>query len=174
MKLFNWIKVIVYVICSILILVFANFFVDHLRIFIGILMTLYGAVGILGIAIEKIKPIYNGHGFVFNFLEILLGVIILALVDGFQTICIIWATWSIFRETIEIREIIERKLHSALAIISFIESIAVIVISILLIKNPVCHHATIHTYLLCVELVMAGSIPILNSFLLKKVNNEED
>ena len=168
MKIFKYIKLVFYVIGAILLFIFREFFVENLRWFIGGLMMLYGSVAILEIALEKVKPIYDGHGFLFNLIEAMLGLVILILIEEYATVCIIWAVWSIFRESIELREILARKLHTVLAIISFLESIAVIVLSILLMMSPGEHHALIHSYLLCIELILTASIPILNSFMFKK------
>ncbi|MBO4622849.1 MAG: hypothetical protein J5691_03075 [Bacilli bacterium] len=168
MKIFRYSKLGFYVIGAILLFIFREFFVENLRWFIGGLMMLYGSVAILEIALEKVKPIYDGHGFLFNLIEAMLGLVILLLIEEYATVCIIWAVWSIFRESIELREILARKLHTILAIVSFLESIAVIVLSVLLMMSPGEHHALIHSYLLCIELILTASIPILNSFMFKK------
>ena len=174
MKIYKYIKLVCYIIGAILIFVFRDFFVTNLRYFIGGLMVLYGSMAILNIALEKVKPIYDGHGFLFNTIEIILGLVILILIREYATVCIMWAVWSIFRESIELREVLAHKLHSALAIISGIESLAVIVLSILLLMEPNENHALIHSYLLCIELVLTSSIPILNEFMFKDVKKEEE
>ena len=168
MKIFRYTKLGFYVIGAILLFIFREFFVANLRWFIGGLMMLYGSVAILEIALEKVKPIYDGHGFLFNLIEAMLGLVILLLIEEYATVCVIWAVWSIFRESIELREILARKLHTILAIVSFLESIAVIVLSVLLMMSPGEHHALIHSYLLCIELILTASIPILNSFMFEK------
>ena len=168
MKVFRLVKLASYLIFAILIFIFREFFVANLRYFIGGLMILYGSLAILEIALEKIKPIYDGHGFLFNSIEILLGLVILILIKEYATVCVMWAVWSIFRESIELREIVAKKLHSVLALISFIESLAVIVLSILLLMEPGEHHALIHTYLLCIELILTASIPVCNGYIFKE------
>ena len=173
MKIFRYSKLAFYVIGAILLFIFREFFVANLRWFIGGLMMMYGSLAILEIALEKVKPIYDGHGFLFNLIEAILGLVILLLIKEYATVCVIWAVWSIFRESIELREILAKKLHTILAIVSFLESIAVIVLSILLMMEPGEHHALIHSYLLCIELVLTASIPILNSFMFEKENKDE-
>lgn len=168
MKIFRISKLVCFVAGSVLLFVFKDFFVDNLRWFIGGLMVLYGALGVFDLILEKVKPIYDGNGFLFYFIEILMGSTILIFVEEFSTVCIIWAVWSIFRESVELKEILDEELHTALAVLSAIESVAVIVLSIMLIAEPGTHHALIHTYLLCVELVLVSSIPIFNHYVLKK------
>ena len=79
--------------------------------------------------------------------------------------CVIWATWSIIREAFEIREIITEVKTTVLKIISGIESIAVIVLSVMLILEPGEHHAMIHLYLLLAELVLTPLVPLLDEII---------
>lgn len=161
-----------FVIGAALIFVFKDFFVDNLRWFIGGLIVLYGSLGIVGDILEKVKPIYDGNGFTFFIVEILIGLTMLIFVKEYSTVCIIWAVWSILRESVELKEIISGELHPLFAVVSGIESIAVIVLSIMLITEPGHHHAVIHTYLLCVELILASAIPVLSHYVLKKRGGE--
>ena len=168
MKIFRISKLVCFVVGAALILDFKDFFISRLRWFIGGLMILYGALGILNSALEKKKPIYKEHGFLFFSLEILMGATILIFVEEFAIVCVIWAVWSIFRETVELREIIDGELHPALAVVSGIESLAVIVLSVMLIAELGEHHAILHTYLLCVELILSSATPIINDLLFRK------
>lgn len=168
MKTFKISKLVCFVIGAVLLLVFKDFFVENLKWFIGGLMILYGALGFTEIALKKTGMFYKSESFLFNSLEIVIGATILIFIEEFPTVCIVWAAWSIFRESIEIKEIIDGELHPVLAVISAIESIVVIVFSVMLIDDPGHHHALIHTYLLCAELVLAGLIPIINETILKK------
>lgn len=168
MKAFRISKLASFIVGAILILIFREFFVEYLRWFIGGLIVLYGLLGMLGIALEKVKPIYDGEGFLFNAVEILIGLTVLIFVKEYSTVCIIWAVWSILRESVELKEIVDGELHMSLAIVSGLESIAIIVLSVMLITEPGHHHALIHTYLLCVELILTASIPMLNHYVFKK------
>ena len=53
----------------------------------------------------------------------------------YSAVCIIWATWSIVRESHEIKELVTEIVSVPLTIISGLESIAVIVLSIMLISE---------------------------------------
>lgn len=172
MKIYRISKLVCFVIGAALLPVFKDFFIENLRWFIGGLMVLYGTLGIFETALKKEKPIYRGEGFLFFCLELLMGATVLIFIEEFSTVCVIWAAWSIFRESLEIKEIIDGAFHPALAVISAIESLAVIVLSVMLIDEPGHHHAMIHTYLLCVELVLAVLIPIINRMILKKRGKE--
>lgn len=168
MKTYRISKLVCFIIGAVAILVFTDAFVNLIRWTIGGLMVLYGVLGILETVLKKEKPIYRGEGFIFFCLEIIMGAMVLIFIEEFSIVCVIWAAWSIFRESIEIKEIVDKKLHPVLAAISGIESIAVIVLSIMLIDSPGHHHALIHTYLLCVELFLSAAIPIINESIFKK------
>lgn len=172
MKAFRISKLACFVVGAVLTFIFREFFVEYLKWFIGGLIVLYGLLGILNIILEKERPIYNGNGFLFNAVEILMGLTVLVFVKEYSTVCIIWAVWSILRESVELKEIVGGELHPALAVVSGIESVAVIVLSIMLITEPGHHHALIHTYLLCIELILTSSIPMLNHYVFKKHEGE--
>ena len=163
MKAFRLTLLICFVIAAILLLVFNGFFLHNLRWFIGGLIVLYGSLGILALALEKVKPIVEGHGFLFYAVEILLGLTTLCFIEEYATVCVIWAVWSILRESVELQEIVEGELHPILAVTSGLESVAVIVLSVMLMIEPGEHHAMVHSYLLVVELVLTAVIPLLNS-----------
>ena len=168
MKIFRISKLACFVAGAVALFVFKDCFVENLRWFIGGLMALYGLLGITEIVLEKKRPIYDGHGFLFYAIEIFMGATVLIFVKEYATVCVIWAVWSIFRESIELKEIVDGELHLSLAIVSAIESVAVIVLSVMLITEPGHHHAMIHTYLLCIELILASSVPMLNHYVFKK------
>ena len=167
MKTFRIARLICFVIGAALILLFREFFVENLRWFIGGLIVLYGVLGIVALALEKVKPIYDGHGFLFYAVEILLGLTLLLFIKEYATVCVTWAVWSILRESIELREIAARELHPALSVVSGVESVAVIVLSVMLMAEPGEHHAMIHAYLLCIELLLTAAVPLINSRLKK-------
>ena len=108
MKVFRIARLICFAIGAVLILLFREFFVENLRWFIGGLIVLYGVLGILALALEKVKPIYDGHGFLFYAVEILIGLTLLLFIKEYATVCVTWAVWSILRESIELREIAAR------------------------------------------------------------------
>lgn len=174
MKPFRLTRLIVFVLGAVLLLVFNEFFLHNLRWFIGGLIVLYGSLGILALMLAKVKPIYEGQGFLFFSVEILLGLTTLCFIKEYATVCIIWAVWSILRESVELEEIVERELHPILAVFSGIESVAVIVLSVMLMIEPGEHHAMIHSYLLAVELVLAALIPVINHRLMPEKKGRDE
>ena len=174
MKSFRLSRLICFVVCAVLLLVFNEFFLHNLRWFIGGLIVLYGSLGILALLLAKVKPIYEGQGFLFFAVEILLGLVTLCFIKDYATVCVIWAVWSIIRESVELEEIVARELHPVLALISGLESVAVVVLSVMLLMEPGEHHAMIHSYLLVVELVLAALIPVINHQLMPEKKGREE
>jgi hypothetical protein len=174
MKTFRLSRLICFSIAAILLLVFIEFFLHNLRWFIGGWIVVYGSLGVLALVLAKKKPVYEGKGFLFFAVEILLGLTTLCFIEEYATVCVIWAVWSILRESVELEEIVERELHPALAVVSGLESVAVIVHSVTLMIEPGEHHAMTHSYLLCVELVLSGLIPVLNRRLKPEKEGREE
>ena len=174
MKTFRLSRLICFVVCAVLLLVFNELFLHNLRWFIGGLIVLYGSLGVLALLLAKVKPIYEGQGFLFFSVEILLGLITLCFIKEYATVCVIWAVWSIIRESIELEEIVARELHPVPAIVSGLESVAVVVLSVMLLMEPGEHHAMIHSYLLVVDLILTSLIPIINHRLMPEKKGREE
>ena len=174
MKTFRLSRLICFVVCAVLLLVFYELFLHNLRWFIGGLIVLYGSLGVLALLLAKVKPIYEGQGFLFFSVEILLGLITLCFIKEYATVCVIWAVWSIIRESIELEEIVARELHPVPAIVSGLESVAVVVLSVMLMIEPGEHHAMIHSYLLVVDLILTSLIPIINHRLMPEKKGREE
>ena len=167
-------KLIVCVVCAILVLVFREQLVhlDHLKYFIGALMVAYGLDEIAFEAYCHKLHFIHEHKTYLGLVELVLGATMLFLTLDYEAVCIIWATWSIIRESYEIKEIFADLNFLVPKILSGVESIAVIVFSILLIIEPAEHHAMIHLYLLLVELILTPFVPLLDEMLEKKKHSD--
>lgn len=163
------IKLAVYVVLALCVFLFRETLTTEqiLKYFIGSLMILYGIEETLfeiiyhGINFWKQEKVYLG------FVEIVLGMVLLIAPLDLETTCVIWATWSIVREAFEIRELVTEVKSVILTIVSGLESLAVIVLSIMLILEPGEHHAMIHLYLLLVELFLTPFVPLMDEVLEK-------
>ena len=167
---YHIIKLAVYLVLAILIFIFRETLATEavLKFFIGGLMILYGVEETLfeivfhGLNFWKQEKVYLG------FVEIVLGCVLLIAPLDLETTCVIWATWSIVREAFEIRELVTEVKSVLLTILSGLESLAVIVLSIMLILEPGEHHALIHLYLLLVELFLTPFVPLMDELLEKR------
>ncbi|MBO7573467.1 MAG: hypothetical protein J6T25_01560 [Bacilli bacterium] len=167
---YNLIKLVVYAILAVLIFVFRDNLVAHngLKYFIGGLMLLYAMEEILFIVLHHVHHLFHEDKVYLGFIELILGIVLLTVNFSYESVCVIWATWSILRESYEIKEIACELKNIVPKIISGVESIVVIVFSILLLIEPGHHHALIHLYLLLAELVITPLTPLLDELLEKK------
>ena len=166
MKLYKTIKFFVFIALGVSIFFLKETYVEHLRFFIGSLITLYGVDAlILGFLSKKEKELFLFKAIV----ELILGICTLALFEEMSTICIIWAVWAILREADEIAEYYELFKERIPCLLGFAESVVAIVFSITLIMEPGEHHAMIHMYLLIVELLSAVIFPQLRCVYVKYI-----
>ena len=171
---YYFVNLIIYVALAICVFIFREHLVEHLKYFIGGLMTLYGVEEILFEIVFKDKHFWHKDKIYLGIIELAFGVALLCLNlhdNAEETLirtCLIWATWSIVRESFEIKELVTEIKSWTLTIISGIESIAVIVLSVMLILNPGEEDAMIHMYLLLLELLLTPLIPLLDEILLER------
>ena len=167
------IKLILFTILAVLVLVFKDQHVEHLKPFIGALMVLYGVEEILfEVSNHHLHFIHKGKTYL-GFIELFFGIVLIAADLQFEYVCIIWATWSIVRESYEIKEVVADMKAIVPRILSGVESIAVIIFSVLLILNPSEHHAIIHMILLVVELILSPLVVLLDELIIQFKENKE-
>lgn len=174
MKVLITVKSILYFIfCIVLFFIHENF-VQNLRSFIPVVMIVYGVFEIvIGLMREK-KKFLTHHAFYFGCIEFVIGYVMLFFITDYTEVCIIWALWSILRESLEIEEVVERLKEGIPAFISIIESVVIIVFSILLLIEHGEHHAHIHAYLLSVELFVTALIPLSDPYLKKRIKRRKE
>ena len=165
---YNLIKLIVFTVLAILIFIFREKLVEHLKFFIGGLMLFYALEEILFCFLFHSHHFFHEDKVYLGLIEVLLGIVLLSVNLSIEAVCVIWATWSILREAYEIKEIACELKHLPPKILSGVESIVVIVFSILLLVEPGEHHALIHLYLLLAELVISPLTPLLDELLDKR------
>ena len=163
-----FIKLAIFVALAVCVFIFREQLIKHLKYFIGGLMLLYGVEEILFEVIFHGKNFWKCEKTYLGLVELILGTTLFFYPleanaeEIIKMTCVIWAAWSIIREAFEIKELIVEIKSVVLTIISGIESIAVIVLSVMLILEPGEHHAMIHLYLLLAELVLTPLVPLLD------------
>ena len=174
------VKLAVFVALGVCVFIFMETFVKNLKFFIGGLMLLYGVEEILFEVLFHGKNFWKCEKTYLGFVELILGTTLFfypsveAEPDHVMMMtCVVWAAWSIIREAFEIRELVVEIKSVTLTIISGIESIAVIVLSVMLILEPGEHHAMIHMYLLLAELVLTPLVPLLDEIIEEKKHKKE-
>lgn len=146
--------------------------IETLRYFTGGLLIFYGAEEIIYTVFKNEKH-YSINSLYWNLVEIIIGLTLIVFVETddievtYAVVCVVWAIWSILRESRELVEATEELKNNKLIackiikILSLLESLTIIAISLTLIITPGQHHAEIHLYFLSVELVTRVLFPIL-------------
>ncbi|MBQ6979211.1 MAG: hypothetical protein IJR66_04870 [Clostridia bacterium] len=162
MKIYKIIKFFVFILAGILVLIFHDFFIEEkfsaLPLLIGGVMAFYGIEETALIIIRKEVKEERGE-IISSLITLLLGIVLVFIVRGSESeivaISILWSVWAIMRESEEINEKVLNHLDCKItSSINFIESVVVIVYSIMLIANPTHHHLNSHLILLGVELIL--------------------
>lgn len=165
---YHFFKLLVCIVLVVLVLVFREKLIGELKYFIGALMVVYGLDEIaFEVYCHKSKFIHESKTYL-GIIELVLGASLLILPLDLESTCVIWATWSIVRESYEIKDLVTEIKSVTITLISGIESIAVIIFSIMLIAEPGEHHAMIHLYLLTIEFILNPLVPLLDEFIEKK------
>lgn len=172
MKIYKSIKFFLFIALGISIFFLMDTYLEHLRFFIGGLITLYGLDGFIEWLLEKER--HEKVHFIFKAaVQLILGICTLVLFKNMETICVIWAVWAIMRESDEIAEYYELFKERIPCLLGFAESVVAIVLSITLIMEPGEHHAKIHMYLLIVELLSTVIFPQLRCAYVKYLKNKK-
>lgn len=174
------VKLAIFVVLAVLVFVFREQLVEHLKYFIGGLILLYGVEEILFEVIFHGKNFWKCEKTYLGLVELILGITLFffpleaTAEEVVKMTCVIWAAWSIIREAFEIRELIVEIKSVVLTIISGIESVAAIVLSVMLLLEPGEHHAMIHLYLLLAELVLTPLVPLLDEVIEERKNKRAE
>jgi len=165
-KIYKIIKTITFLIAGILVFIFSNEIMANegslINSIVGCVMLVYGIDYSLYLLLTKKvnTKLITFYGALIN---ILLGLTMIFIIQEneheFVTACVIWCMWSIMRESEEIVEKVIETYKDApvTAILNSLESLSVIVFSILLINDPGEHHAHTHVILLGFELILEVS-----------------
>ncbi len=170
-KLYLIIKLVLFSLISAEILVIRLFLLEHLRFFIGGLLILYAVEEFSYALIFERKNILARDKFFVGAVEFVFGIVVLIFDLSFESVCVVWGTWSILRESFEIREMITETKHIPVKIISGIESTVVLILFTTLIISPTEHEAGIHLYVMLPELLLNPLVPLIDLMLPSKKKN---
>lgn len=146
---------------AVLIGVFSTQLMEYLQYLVGGVMILFGVEGMILPIFKDYKKFLGDMQFYLGHVDMILGIVIITSIPNFNDICIIWGTWTIVREAVDLYEIGHKAMHRFPALFSFALSITEIVLSILLIINAEEHHALTHIYLLVPEFIITALSPLL-------------
>lgn len=164
------IKLIVYLIAGCLIMAFSEQVMEYVVILVGAVMTVY-AIETIIVSIFK-KTVLHEDNELFEGLILILLAIVLLFTDNsnLEKVCVIWAIWSILRETEEIKECLHDNFHKnppkftkVFHYIHCVESAIVIVLSLAMLLSPTEKTAHTHIILLGLELILEVAFPLMNT-----------
>ena len=161
MRSYFTIRLTVFTAIAVLIGVQSHFLIDYLQYLVGSVMILFGIEGIVLPIITGPKKFFTDVQLYLGHVDLLLGLVVITSITKFDHICIIWATWTIVRESFDLYETGHKAVHGFPAIFSFSLSITEIVFSVLLLLYATEHHALTHIYLLIPEFIVNGLSPLL-------------
>lgn len=164
MKIWFILKAILYTVAGALILAFNTAVADNVGLIVGIVILAYGVDLVV---ISLIKKSYIGGDAIFfgALIHIFIGVILFIVRDDIVKVCLVWAVWSILRESKELSEAIHRLSHRRPAFLNAAESLLIIALSFTMVLEPTVHHAHVHVVILGVELILEIVFPIANKFI---------
>lgn len=175
-------KLVLFIAWGVLLFIFNKQISEHdtynLAYLVASLMFAYSIFDFVDM-LEKKKTL-EAHTKLFDcIIQVVFGILILTTFkgsipeEGYATVCIIWAVWSICREGQELAEDLERFKEHIPAYLNVIESIVVLVLSFMLIANPHPEHAISHIILLGFELILGVLFPHVDYFFIRKHEAKE-
>ena len=174
MKIYNYIKLFIFIAFSVLIIVFRHELVNDLHYFIGALVLAYGLETAAVHAVVAKKECIRSIKFAFALFEMVVGLTILFAVREFTHVCVMWAVWSMLRQSIDIHEVLTEKVRRGIAVVYIVQSVVSVVFSIMLILNPTHDHAVTHIYLLVAELLVISLPPVVDEFFLRLIEKRQN
>lgn len=170
-------KIILYVTISIFAVIFAEKLIGegedgYAHFLVGGIMIIYGVEEVVKHLVLK-KSFTKENSLYWGVIDLFLGLLLVLRVRTPETVYVTWAIWSILRETEEIREVVELFKEKIFAFVNLLESLLILVFSVLLIINPTPHHALTHVYLLVMELCVNSIAPFIYYIIIKKREEKE-
>lgn len=166
MDIWKWVKTTIYLISGILIIIFQKAIFVNIEYVVSAVIIAYGINFIItGIAEKTILK--DTSKLVSAVTNILVGIALIITGDNPVTLCVIWGVWSILREGTEIAELLPELIGKKIGFLDVGESIAIIVLSFILILEPTEHHIQFHIIILGIELILEVLFPLFNKLIEK-------
>lgn len=166
MDIWNSIKTTIYMIAGILIIIFNKAIFAYVEYVVSAVIIAYGINFIIrGITNKSLFK--DTSKLVSAVTNILVGIALILTGDDPVTLCVIWGVWSILREGTEIAELLPELIEKKVGFLDLAESIAIIVLSFILIMEPTEHHIQFHIIILGIELILEVLFPLFNKLIEK-------
>ena len=172
MKTLDLIKPIIYIITGTLIIIFFHKILSILPYVVGSIMVL---VNVEAIVVDTLEHDYSHTGYKLGIIT--LGIIIMTAVrNDFEAICIIWATISIINGGRGLIKSATEITKSKISILGLLIALISIILSIFLILHQNEEHIQSHIILLGIEIILDGVRILIRKYKLKyqpKIEKEQ-
>ncbi|MBP5372559.1 MAG: hypothetical protein J6Y44_00035 [Clostridia bacterium] len=165
MKFTQYVKTIIYVTAGILLLILHDAIMSDSKNLLGIIVAGSVMLYALDICFESIKnKKFFGENALFfgGLVQFLIAASLFLVRSSIASVCIVWAVLGILRESKEMSIALYDVIHRKPGILSIIESIIIIGFSFTMIMRPSEEHASLHVYILGVELILEVTFPLIN------------
>ena len=174
-KFWKIFRIVLFTALAALIFILPDFFTEHVAFIVGSVMILFGADDLIHEHMtQKGAKLFPGglSSIVSAFLGLLMILFLHETASDPETlikVCVIWGSWSIIQEIYELYEVWELFREKRLGILSALESLAVIVLSVLLIFDP-AEHVRLHILILGAELILKYGFTLFYEAMARRLN----
>lgn len=172
MKIYNYIRSLLLLVLGLVIILTKDYLMakegQYLPFIVSFNMLLLGGEAFV-IALVKKNHKDNLFKFVVDSISLLAGLVVLlmpvAIKEKEQLIivtCYIWGIWAILREVMEVVHLFKHAKHLPItSVLNLLESVVIIIFSVMLLIEPGEHHAATHVIILGIELLLEVLWPFL-------------
>lgn len=152
MKKWQFSKAILYLVAAVLIFIFNKSITRYAGIVVGTVVSIYAFEELIFAAARK--QFFSDTFHLFDGIaQILISALLFIVSTDIMKVCLVWGVWSILRESKELAEAVKSIIMKKIGFINVAESVAVIILSFVMILEPSETHANLHVILLGVELI---------------------
>lgn len=170
MKIIQITKNIIYLVLGTLILIFNQFCFANIALVVSTIMLLNAIEDIATWSIRGLAK--EGTRFFDALILLILALVLILVRKNLEKSLIIFGVWMILKEGKELTECATELRKHKYVIVDALESIFIIVMSILLIIQPNEHHAHIHVFILGIELLIEVLFYYIYQYLDKLTNKQ--
>ena len=161
-----YIELFVFLVIGFFIIFFREQLINDIKYFVGAMMIFEGLFeGVVEITSHK-KEFWKQSRTYLALIDLIFGINLLFIPTlDYAVICVIWASWSIVKESYEIKHTVTEIKTIVAKIVGGLESAVIIAFSIVLIMEPGVHHAMTHLYLFIIEIIFIPFVYIIDEFM---------
>ena len=173
MKFWKVTKAVLYILAGVVIIVGYKVILPYAGYVVGGIVFAYALEELIILAVRK-EIFGAGNSLVEDIVQIVIALLLIFSGDDVVKVCLIWGMWSIIRESREMTEALKRVLNKRSGLISIIESVVVIGMSVAMVIEPGEGHVVTHTILLGIELILEIVFPLIDYLFDKNAKKKSD